>query len=142
MFRIRVFFGAGWSSPVARQAHNLKVVGSNPTPATKSPNITVSYNPPSLGTCEGFLRLAPSLLLPILLPAVRFLQIFCACAYNLSFSRFARWYCSRRIDRGFQELNDWVRSRLFRQGCNGVVEVCINMIGHGASLKPCPLSNG
>src|SRR5438477_176878 len=27
--------GAGWSSPVARQAHNLKVVGSNPTPATK-----------------------------------------------------------------------------------------------------------
>ena len=28
---------AGWSSPVARQAHNLKVVGSNPTPATKLP---------------------------------------------------------------------------------------------------------
>tara|TARA_Y100000590_G_scaffold409314_1_gene501385 strand:- start:197 stop:364 length:168 start_codon:yes stop_codon:yes gene_type:complete len=28
---------AGWSSPVARQAHNLKVVGSNPTPATKNP---------------------------------------------------------------------------------------------------------
>jgi hypothetical protein len=27
-------FFAGWSSPVARQAHNLKVVGSNPTPAT------------------------------------------------------------------------------------------------------------
>ena len=26
---------AGWSSPVARKAHNLKVVGSNPTPATK-----------------------------------------------------------------------------------------------------------
>lgn len=26
---------AGWSSPVARQAHNLKVVGSNPTPASK-----------------------------------------------------------------------------------------------------------
>ena len=26
---------AGWSSPVARQAHNLKVVGSNPTPAPK-----------------------------------------------------------------------------------------------------------
>ena len=30
-------FGAGWSSPVARQAHNLKVAGSNPAPAT---NIT------------------------------------------------------------------------------------------------------
>src|SRR5882757_7231785 len=29
-------FAAGWSSPVARQAHNLKVVGSNPAPATNS----------------------------------------------------------------------------------------------------------
>ncbi len=29
---------AGWSSPVARQAHNLKVVGSNPTPATNKNN--------------------------------------------------------------------------------------------------------
>ena len=28
-------FNAGWSSPVARQAHNLKVIGSNPIPATK-----------------------------------------------------------------------------------------------------------
>ena len=28
-------FAAGWSSPVARQAHNLKVIGSNPIPATK-----------------------------------------------------------------------------------------------------------
>jgi hypothetical protein len=27
---------AGWSSPVARWAHNPKVVGSNPTPATKN----------------------------------------------------------------------------------------------------------
>ena len=35
---------AGWSSPVARQAHNLKVVGSNPTPATKSQN--ANTNPP------------------------------------------------------------------------------------------------
>jgi hypothetical protein len=26
--------GAGWSSPVARQAHNLKVVSSNLAPAT------------------------------------------------------------------------------------------------------------
>ena len=25
---------AGWSSLVARQAHNLKVLGSNPSPAT------------------------------------------------------------------------------------------------------------
>ena len=27
-------YDAGWSSPVARQAHNLKVAGSNPAPAT------------------------------------------------------------------------------------------------------------
>ena len=32
--RRRALVDAGWSSPVARQAHNLKVVGSNPTPAT------------------------------------------------------------------------------------------------------------
>src|SRR3954452_22822781 len=29
---------AGWSSPVARQAHNLKVAGSNPAPATTPPS--------------------------------------------------------------------------------------------------------
>ena len=34
---------AGWSSPVARQAHNLKVVGSNPTPATKYARNSMSY---------------------------------------------------------------------------------------------------
>ena len=28
---------AGWSSPVARQAHNLKVTGSNPVPAPSDP---------------------------------------------------------------------------------------------------------
>jgi hypothetical protein len=32
--RSRTPTGAGWSSPVARQAHNLKVTGSNPVPAT------------------------------------------------------------------------------------------------------------
>ena len=39
-------FGAGWSSPVARQAHNLKVVGSNPTPATKKRNDNNALAPP------------------------------------------------------------------------------------------------
>ena len=35
-------FDAGWSSPVARQAHNLKVTGSNPVPAPKAfPIITL-----------------------------------------------------------------------------------------------------
>ncbi|MGO8316014.1 hypothetical protein ACC848_05775, partial [Rhizobium johnstonii] len=33
----------GWSSPVARQAHNLKAAGSNPAPATKLFNNIVSY---------------------------------------------------------------------------------------------------
>ena len=36
-------FIAGWSSPVARQAHNLKVVGSNPTPATNSSRDSLAY---------------------------------------------------------------------------------------------------
>ena len=31
-----IFIIAGWSSLVARRAHNPKVVGSNPTPAIKS----------------------------------------------------------------------------------------------------------
>jgi hypothetical protein len=39
---------AGWSSPVARQAHNLKVAGSNPAPATKTKQP---------GSMPGFLRL-------------------------------------------------------------------------------------
>jgi hypothetical protein len=32
--RLRKEFTAGWSSPVARWAHNPKVSGSNPDPAT------------------------------------------------------------------------------------------------------------
>ena len=32
----RAGFDAGWSSPVAGQAHDLKVVGSNPAPAINS----------------------------------------------------------------------------------------------------------
>ena len=39
---------AGWSSLVARRAHNPKVVGSNPTPATIE-------NPYLSTTNEGFL---------------------------------------------------------------------------------------
>ena len=31
---IDIFCPAGWSSLVAREAHNLEVVGSNPAPAT------------------------------------------------------------------------------------------------------------
>ncbi len=34
--RQAVYIIAGWSSSVARRAHNPKVAGSNPAPATKS----------------------------------------------------------------------------------------------------------
>ena len=37
------FRRAGWSSLVARQAHNLKVAGSNPAPATKFLSTAVTY---------------------------------------------------------------------------------------------------
>ena len=45
---------AGWSSPVARQAHNLKVVGSNPAPAT---NLKPSEFPMISGFFGGLLSL-------------------------------------------------------------------------------------
>ncbi len=35
--------GAGWSSPVARQAHNLKVAGSNPAPATNKARFRAAF---------------------------------------------------------------------------------------------------
>src|SRR5438270_977521 len=37
---------AGWSSPVARQAHNLKVEGSNPSPATIDAKSPAAERPP------------------------------------------------------------------------------------------------
>jgi hypothetical protein len=40
---------AGWSSPVARQAHNLKVVSSNLAPATKSLKTSTLKNPAFAG---------------------------------------------------------------------------------------------
>jgi hypothetical protein len=45
------WFIAGWSSPVARQAHNLKVTGSNPVPATRM------KNPSNLNGLLGFFRI-------------------------------------------------------------------------------------
>lgn len=35
--------GAGWSSLVARRAHNPKVEGSNPSPATKNKELKARY---------------------------------------------------------------------------------------------------
>ena len=40
---VRPHLVAGWSSPVARQAHNLKVVGSNPTPATNFKTVLIMF---------------------------------------------------------------------------------------------------
>ncbi len=46
---------AGWSSPVARQAHNLKAAGSNPAPATKSQATSRAprFSEPFLRSCSA-----------------------------------------------------------------------------------------
>ena len=50
---------AGWSSPVARQAHNLKVVGSNPTPATNNTTPATAQENPEQSFCACFLKVRP-----------------------------------------------------------------------------------
>ena len=42
---------AGWSSPVARQAHNLKAAGSNPAPAT---SFVITHSPSRSDRPGGF----------------------------------------------------------------------------------------
>jgi hypothetical protein len=49
---IRFHLGAGWSSPVARQAHNLKAAGSNPAPATTGPELLQKTNEHRAGHSE------------------------------------------------------------------------------------------
>ena len=57
--------GAGWSSPVARQAHNLKVTGSNPVPASRTSHTSrhlrtiIEAMAPEWGRVEIVLRLDP-----------------------------------------------------------------------------------
>ena len=51
VFTTPVSGDAGWSSPVARQAHNLKVAGSNPAPATKFDAEVISHSHPA--ACSG-----------------------------------------------------------------------------------------
>ena len=48
------FIDAGWSSPVARQAHNLKGAGSNPAPATKKFHKSIIYKRAYGFWSEGF----------------------------------------------------------------------------------------
>ena len=45
---------AGWSSLVARRAHNPKVVGSNPAPATIGLVVQLVRMPPCHGGGRGF----------------------------------------------------------------------------------------
>src|SRR5437899_732114 len=47
------FSNAGWSSLVARQAHNLKVAGSNPAPATNLFQTAVAYRVYVIQNREG-----------------------------------------------------------------------------------------
>ena len=48
---------AGWSSPVARQAHNLKAAGSNPAPATSPKAKKPSAELKNICSCSRFFRL-------------------------------------------------------------------------------------
>ena len=51
---------AGWSSPVARQAHNLEVVGSNPTPATNIQSDFYRFSKFQENVCEHFKKMSVS----------------------------------------------------------------------------------
>ena len=46
--RIKNVYNAGWSSLVARRAHNPKVIGSNPVPATKYSQVRGTFQPSGL----------------------------------------------------------------------------------------------
>jgi hypothetical protein len=55
--------GAGWSSLVARRAHNPKVAGSNPAPATTAPGLlaggfSFARDPVSVSLLQSLLRSA------------------------------------------------------------------------------------
>ena len=54
-FGVAVIVDAGWSSLVARRAHNPKVVGSNPAPATKFLKEAHSYRGPFCTVGYAFL---------------------------------------------------------------------------------------
>jgi hypothetical protein len=66
--------GAGWSSPVARQAHNLKVVGSNPTPATKK-TLEICQKTPHLVNAEWGVFCVFSPIYPDIYPDIFFVTV-------------------------------------------------------------------
>ncbi len=49
-----IFIVAGWSSPVARRAHNPKVAGSNPAPAIAGPVVQLVRMPACHAGGRGF----------------------------------------------------------------------------------------
>ena len=78
---------AGWSSPVARQAHNLKVVGSNPAPATKHT---------ALPKRRAFLLVRSPLVAdaPSFRPSKRSTGAFCPAPQDQAFNGIASGRCS------------------------------------------------
>ena len=83
---LRVLLIAGWSSPVARQAHNLKAAGSNPAPATPSLS---EGNEARYQFFSGLLNKAPNFtsILPVNDCSVILFERFPALARLASFAR-------------------------------------------------------
>ena len=82
---------AGWSSPVARQAHNLKAAGSNPAPATRNTRfikllIAALRGGVCVSTARGSTVEARGA--EVLHVAAKILAVFCR-RYNIMSQRFA-----------------------------------------------------
>ena len=81
------FLTAGWSSQAARQAHNLKVIGSNPIPATN----------------QG--------------PGTKFPGLFCECFFYVIQNPEKRFYigCTHKVEHRLEQHNagmsKWTRGR-------------------------------
>jgi hypothetical protein len=105
---------AGWSSPVARQAHNLKVVGSNPTPAT---NFFVPGSPSTAGPFPVRLQGKPyapnsraaSLLKIYLLKIVPVLRRSMRASSASSAYRQPAWYCRSQFTSLMTEFLEQLR---------------------------------
>ncbi len=108
---------AGWSSPVARQAHNLKVTGSNPVPAT---NLICNASPET--------------------PA----EAFCVSGHthrsNIYVSAPSDWADSEAIFAAgvAVAIDEWIRSTAADPGFN-VLPRCVplRVPVEGASIKCC-----
>ena len=100
-------WNAGWSSPVARQAHNLKVVGSNPTPATNFTNeIEVSASCRTVSAQNS----AESERLKVRFPKIIRYRRIEATIYgkspNYPFYRVAYYVAGKRVTRSFKTYQE------------------------------------